>query len=49
MPASCRGRGADGEQAPGGRDELLRLEVVHGGGSAGGQPGHGRTPTRPEQ
>lgn len=49
VPAPSRRRGDDGEQAPGGRHELCRLEVVHGGGSAGGQPGHGCTPTRPEQ
>ena len=49
MPAPGRRRGADGEQAAGGRNELHRLEVLHGGGSAGGQPGHGCTPSWQEQ
>ena len=49
VPASGRRRGADGEQAAGGRNELHRLEVLHGGGSAGGQSGHGYTPSWQEQ
>lgn len=49
VPAAGRGRGADREQAPGGRHELHRLEGPHGGGSAAGQSDRGYTPPRQEQ
>lgn len=49
VPAPGRRRGAVGEQAQGGRNELHRLEVLHGGGSAGGQSGYGYTPSWQEQ
>lgn len=49
VPAAGRRRGADSERAPGGRNELHRLEVLHGGVSTRGQSGHGYTPSWQEQ